>query len=310
VTAFPDGPTTSGSSRCYQVTHRTVYRYSDVVTSSYGRGFLTPRDSVRQRCLSHELVIEPEAADSSTSRDGYGNISSYFHVTDRHHTLSITSNSVVEVDPPPPELYGGGSARAPWEIARPVGLDGALATEFTLDLRPPEITDEVRAYAAPSFEPERPLIEVLRDLTSRIYSDFTYRSGSTTVSTRVNEVLAAREGVCQDFARLAIACLRANGLAASYVSGYLATDPPPGKARMLGIDATHAWASVWTPQNQWLGVDPTNDQMVDERYITVGFGRDYADVPPLRGIIYTDSDKSVIDVAVDVAPCEGGMLRA
>jgi transglutaminase-like putative cysteine protease len=310
VTAFPDGPTTSGSSRCYQVMHRTVYRYSDVVTSSYGRGFLTPRDSVRQRCLSHELVIEPEAADSSTSRDGYGNISSYFHVTDRHHTLSITSNSVVEVDPPPPELYGGGSARAPWEIARPVGLDGALATEFTLDLRPPEITDEVRDYAAPSFEPERPLIDVLRDLTSRIYSDFTYRSGSTTVSTRVDEVLAAGEGVCQDFARLAIACLRANGLAASYVSGYLATDPPPGKARMLGVDATHAWASVWTPQNHWLGVDPTNDQMVDERYITVGFGRDYADIPPLRGIIYTDSDKSVIDVAVDVAPCEGGMLRA
>jgi transglutaminase-like putative cysteine protease len=285
--------------------HRTVYRYSDVVTSSYGRGFLTPRDSARQRCLSHELVIEPEAADSSTSRDAYGNISSYFHVTERHQRLCITSKSVVEVDPPPADLYGGGSARAPWEIARPVGLDGALATEFTLDLQPPEITDDVRAYAAPSFEPERPLIDVLRDLTSRIYSDFTYRSGSTTVSTGVNEVLAAREGVCQDFARLAIACLRANGLAASYVSGYLATDPPPGKQRMIGIDATHAWASVWTPQNQWLGLDPTNDQMVDERYIIVGFGRDYADVPPLRGIIYTESERSVIDVAVDVAPYEG-----
>lgn len=300
-----DGPVTSGATRCYQVTHHTVYRYSDVVTSSYGRGFLTPRDLRRQRCLSHELVIEPEAADSSTSRDGYGNISSYFHVTQRHHTLSITSESIVEVDPPPPELYGAGSALAPWEIARPVGLDGALATEFTLDLQPPEITDEVRAYAAPSFEPGRPLIEVLRDLMSRIYSDFTYRSGSTTVSTQVAEVLTAREGVCQDFARLAIACLRANGLAASYVSGYLATDPPPGKERMIGIDATHAWASVWTPQNQWLGLDPTNDQMVDERYIIVGFGRDYADVPPLRGIIYTDSESSVIDVAVDVAPYEG-----
>jgi transglutaminase-like putative cysteine protease len=256
------------------------------------------------------LVIEPEAADSSTSRDAYGNISSYFHVTERHQTLSITSSSVVEVDPPPAELYGGGSARAPWEIARPVGLDSALATEFTLDLQPPEITDELRAYAAPSFEPGRPLIEVLRNLSSRIYSDFTYRSGSTTVSTQVSEVLAAREGVCQDFARLAIACLRANGLAASYVSGYLATDPPPGKERMIGIDATHAWASVWTPQNQWLGLDPTNDQMADERYITVGFGRDYADVPPLRGIIYTDSKRSVIDVAVDVAPYEGGVLRA
>jgi transglutaminase-like putative cysteine protease len=310
VTAFPDGPTASGSSRCYQIVHRTVYRYSDVVTSSYGRGFLTPRDSARQRCLSHELIIEPDAADSSTSRDVYGNISAYFHVTEHHNVLSITSKSVVEVDPPPPELYGGGSARAPWEIARPVGLDGALATEFTLDLEPPEITDELRGYAAPSFEPGRPLIEVLRDLTSRIYTDFRYRSGSTTVSTGVNEVLAAREGVCQDFARLAIACLRANGLAASYVSGYLATDPPPGKERMIGIDATHAWASVWTPQNQWLGLDPTNDQMVDERYITVGYGRDYADVPPLRGIIYTDSESSVIDVAVDVAPYEGGVLRA
>jgi transglutaminase-like putative cysteine protease len=287
-----------------------VYHYSNVVTSSYGRGFLTPRDLTRQRCLSHELVIEPEAADSSTSRDIYGNISSYFHVTERHTALSITSKSVVEVDPPPADLYGGGSARAPWEIARPVGVEGALATEFTLDLQPPEITDELRAYAAPSFEPGRPLIDVLGDLTSRIYSDFAYRSGSTTVSTQVAEVLAAREGVCQDFARLAIACLRANGLAASYVSGYLATDPPPGKERMIGVDATHAWASVWTPQNQWLGLDPTNDQMVDERYIVVGFGRDYADVPPLRGIIYTDSESSVIDVAVDVAPDEGGLLHA
>jgi transglutaminase-like putative cysteine protease len=298
------------TARRYQVSHRTVYQYSDVVTSSYGRGFLTPRDSERQRCLFHELLIDPEAADSSTSRDTYGNVSSYFHVTERHDRLIVTSHSVVEVDPPPPALYGGGSARAPWEIARPVGVDGALATEFTLDLQPAEITDELRDYAAASFEPGRSLIEVLRDLSSRIYADFTYRSGSTTVSTSVREVLAAGEGVCQDFARLAIACLRANGLAASYVSGYLATDPPAGKERMIGIDATHAWASVWTPQNQWLGLDPTNDQMVDERYITVGFGRDYADVPPLRGIIYTDSESSVIDVAVDVAPYEGGMLRA
>jgi transglutaminase-like putative cysteine protease len=237
-------------------------------------------------------------------------VSSYFHVTERHSRLSIISESVVEVDPPRQELYGAGSALAPWEIARPVGPDGALATEFTLDLQPPEITDEVRDYAAPSFTPGRPLIDVLSDLTSRIYRDFAYRSGSTTVSTGVNDMLAAREGVCQDFARLAIACLRANGLAASYVSGYLATVPPPGKERMIGIDATHAWASVWTPQNQWLGLDPTNDQMVDERYIIVGWGRDYADVPPLRGIIYTDSESSVIDVSVDVAPFEGEVLHA
>ncbi|MCV7226976.1 transglutaminase family protein [Mycolicibacterium komossense] len=297
-------PGGADGSRCYRITHRTDYRYSDVVTSSYGRGFLTPRDSSRQRCLTHDLEIDPEPADSSTSRDVYGNLSSYFHVTQRHYALSVTATSVVEVDPPPPDLYGAGAAVAPWEISRPVGPDGALASEFTLDLQQAEITDAVREYAAPSFIPGRSLIEVLIDLNARIFDDFTYRSGSTTVSTLVSEVLAAREGVCQDFARLAIACLRANGLAASYVSGYLATDPPPGKERMVGIDATHAWAAVWTPQNQWLGLDPTNDQMVDERYIIVGWGRDYADVPPLRGIIYTDSERSVIDVSVDVAPVE------
>ena len=298
------------TTRRYRVSHSTTYGYSDVVTSSYGRGFLTPRDSDRQHLLSHSLHIDPEPTDSSTSTDAYGNVSSYFHVTERHRSLSVVSESVVEVGPPPPELYGAGSAAAPWEIARPVGPDGALATEFTLDLQPPEITHEVRDYAAPSFEPGRPLIETLRDLSARIFRDFTYRSGSTTVSTKVADVLAAGEGVCQDFARLAIACLRANGLAASYVSGYLATDPPPGRERMVGIDATHAWASVWTPQNQWLGLDPTNDQMVDERYIVVGWGRDYADVPPLRGIIYTDSKSSVIDVSVDVVPFEGDVAHA
>jgi transglutaminase-like putative cysteine protease len=304
----------SGVTRRHRVTHRTEYRYSDVVTSSYGRGFLTPRDSLRQRCIAHELIIEPAPTDSSTSRDVFGNVSSYFHVTEPHHALIVTSDSIVDVFPPPPTRYASGPALRPWEDARPEGPRGALPTEFTLDLNPPEITDEVRRYAAPSFAPHRPLIEVLRDLTSRIYADFTYRSGSTTISTGVNEVLAAREGVCQDFARLAIACLRANGLAASYVSGYLATDPPPGKDRMIGIDATHAWAAVWTPQEpgqfEWLGLDPTNDQMVDERYIIVGRGRDYADVPPLRGIIYTNSESSVIEVAVDVVPFEGDVLHA
>jgi transglutaminase-like putative cysteine protease len=185
-----------------------------------------------------------------------------------------------------------------------------LATEFTLDLTPPEITAAVREYAAPSFTRYRPLIEVVRDLNSRIFTDFTYRSGSTTVSTKVSDVLRAREGVCQDFARLAIACLRANGLAARYVSGYLATDPPPGKERVFGTDATHAWAAVWMPsrgvgESNWIGLDPTNDQLVDERYVVVGWGRDYADVPPLRGIIYTDAEHSVIDVSVDVAPIAG-----
>jgi transglutaminase-like putative cysteine protease len=300
-----DGPAAGNpAARQYRVTHRTEYHYSDVVTSSYGRGFLTPRRTSHQRCLSHELTIEPSPADSSTSRDAYGNLSTYFHVTEAHRLLAVTSASVVEVDPPPAGFFDSESARAPWEAARPAGMDGALAIEFTLDLDPPEITEEVREYAAPVFSPGRPLIDVLHDLTSLIHTDFTYRSGTTTVSTGVAEVLAVRTGVCQDFARLAIACLRAYGLAAGYVSGYLATEPPPGRERMVGIDATHAWAAVWMPGNQWLGLDPTNDQMADERYVIVGGGRDYADVPPLRGIIYTNSQDSAIEVAVDVVPCD------
>ncbi len=295
---------TTGSRR-YRVSHRTDYRYSDVVTSSYGRGHLTPRDTGRQRRLAFDLDIDPAPADRSTSRDAYGNVSSYFHVTKPHRRLSVVGRSVVEVDQPPADLLTAADVRAPWEDALPHGQDGVLAVDFTMDLQPPEITAAVREYAAQSFVPGRPLIEVLTDLNARIFSDFTYRSGSTTVSTKVEQVLAAREGVCQDFARLAIACLRAHGLAASYVSGYLATDPPPGKERMFGVDATHAWAAVWTPQQRWLGLDPTNDQFVDERYITVGWGRDYADVPPLRGIIYTDSEYSVIEVSVDVEPFGG-----
>lgn len=297
-----DPPQPPAPTRHYRINHRTQYQYSDVVTSSYGQGFLTPRDLTRQRCLAHELLIDPAPADHSISRDVYGNVRSYFHVLAHHRALTVHSTSVVEVNPVMPGYYTQAAAHAPWETARPAGPQAALAVEFALDLQPPEITEAVRQYAAPSFSPQRPLVDTIRDLGHRIYTDFSYRSGATTVSSRVDEVLAARAGVCQDFARLAIACLRANGLAASYVSGYLATDPPPGKERMVGIDATHAWAAVRTSQGQWLGFDPTNDQLVDERYIVVAWGRDYADIPPLRGIIYTDSESSVIDVSVDVAP--------
>lgn len=295
----------------YRVTHRTLYRYSDDVTSSYGRGYLTPRDTEWQRCESSELIVEPEPSDSSTGRDLYGNLSSYFHVTTPHRELSVTAHSVVDVENPAPPGAGWHQA---WELARPAYGEptgaAALATEFVLDLATPEITDEVCDYAAVSFTPERPLGEAVVDLMGRIYRDFEYRSGSTTISTKVSEVLAAREGVCQDFARIAATALRSQGLASRYVSGYLATNPPPGQARLVGADATHAWAAVWVPVDGWVAFDPTNNTVADERYVTVAWGRDYADVPPLRGIIYTDSESSTIKVSVDVAPCEESPAHA
>ncbi|MGW4371670.1 transglutaminase family protein [Nocardia takedensis] len=294
------------ATRRYRVLHRTTYSYSAEVTSSYGRAYLTPREFPGQRLLEHDLRIDPTPSDRSVGADVYGNTSAYFHVTAEHTKLEVTGTSVVEVDRPATV-----EDTLAWEQARPSVVSGPLAVEFTLDLNPPEIIPEVAEYAAESLRPGRPLLEAVVELNSRIHADFTYRSGSTTVSTRVADVFAAREGVCQDFARIGAACLRSHGLAARYVSGYLATDPPPGKERMVGADATHAWSAVWLPGDsagdragQWVGFDPTNDQLADERYVTAAWGRDYADVPPLRGIIYTDARESMIKVSVDVAPLE------
>lgn len=292
----------------YQVTHRTTYHYSDEVTSSYGRGYLTPRETDWQHCGSHTVTVDPEPSDSSTARDVYGNLSSYFHVTTPHRELTVLARSIVDVRSAPPVEP---CWQRPWHESRPAEVDpaqtsgaSARAVEFVLDLVPAEITDDVRAYAASSFVDDRPLGEAVIDLMARVYNDFTYRSGATTISTKVSEVLAAREGVCQDFARIAITALRAQGLAARYVSGYLATNPPPGRPRLVGADATHAWAAVWLPPDRWVAFDPTNNTIADDRYVTVAWGRDYADVPPLRGIIYTESESSTIEVSVDVAPCQ------
>lgn len=304
----PDHPdvaqpsTSAADSRRYRVTHRTRYDYDNVVTSSYGRCYLQPRDMPGQRVLTSAIVIDPEPADRSTGVDIYGNSDSYFHVRTPHRRLEVTGTSTVEVDPVDQALLDSAAARGPWEAARPLGADAARAVEFRLDVDPPEISAAVIDYAREIFVPGAPLLDVVLDLTGRIFRDFTYRSGSTKISTRVDTVLARREGVCQDFARVAIAALRSQGLAARYVSGYLATDPPPGRERIFGADASHAWAAVWLPGDRWIAFDPTNDKLVDERHVTVAWGRDYEDVPPLRGVIYTESRKSKIEVSVDVSP--------
>ena len=154
-----------------------------------------------------------------------------------------------------------------------------------------------------SLTPGRPIGEAVTDLMHRIHADFDYDSTATTVTSTVAEVLRKRAGVCQDFAHFALACLRSHGLAARYVSGYLATQPPPGKDRVVGADASHAWLAVWMPGSaDWLAIDPTNNQWAGERYVTVAWGRDYGDVSPVKGVIFTKAKKSTLRVAVDVAP--------
>ncbi|MCB1293171.1 MAG: transglutaminase family protein [Gordonia sp.] len=300
--------------RRYQVMHRTSYSYNDEVSSSYGRCYLRPRDLPHQRVLTAGVMIKPEPNDRSTGVDVYGNSDAYFHVRSDHTELVVVAESLVEVDPVDPALFVTPGATGPWEQARPGPLGSAVLREFAMDLYPPEITPAVRAYASRVFVPGRPLAEAVRDLTTRIFHDFTYESGSTAISTKVDTVLERRKGVCQDFARVALACLRSVGLAGRYESGYLATDPPPGRERIYGADASHAWAAVWVPgetpgaetpgPGYWLAFDPTNDKWVDERHVTVAWGRDYDDVPPLRGVIYTDSTRSEISVSVDVCPVD------
>lgn len=299
--------------RRLRVVHRTTYRYTGDVTASYGRAHLRPADTGAQRCLHHDVVVSPVPVDVAESRDEHGNAQLYFEVDTAHTTLEVVATSTVETGVPDPDPAVLGT---PWELARPRwsghpdGADPAdpdpagtaTAVAAVLDVVPPEVDADVLAWAAVSLTPGRGVGEAVDDLTTRIHAEFRYESGSTSVSTRVAEVLAQRRGVCQDFARLALACLRGHGLPARYVSGYLATTPPPGRERVVGADATHAWAEVRLPDGSWLGFDPTNDCRVDDRYVVVARGRDFADVSPLRGVIHTEEASSRIEVSVDVAP--------
>jgi transglutaminase-like putative cysteine protease len=157
------------------------------------------------------------------------------------------------------------------------------------------------SYASASFTTGRPLLEAVCDLTRRIYTDFTYDPKATSVSTPLSDVLRDRHGVCQDFAHLQIGCLRALGLAARYVSGYLVTQPSPGHAPLVGVQASHAWVSVYGPGCGWIDLDPTNNVLPSDRHITVAIGRDYGDVSPINGV-FLGGGEHTMDVAVDVVP--------
>lgn len=287
----------------YRVSHRTTYSYDEDVSDSLGIAYLVPRELPWQRVVSHELTLEPATDDSTTDLDYYGNTTTYFQVTSAHRVLDILATSQVEVDIP---AYDPEALAIPWESARPMQredvADAWQAQDFALPSSLADQTAAAQAYAAESLAPGRPVGEAVSDLMHRIHADFAYDKTATTVSSTVDDIFDKRAGVCQDFAHLTLACLRAHGLAVRYVSGYLATTPPPGKERLVGADATHAWAAVWIPDGGWLAVDPTNDQWVDDRYVTVAWGRDYADVPPVKGVIFTEAKRSTLKVEVDVAP--------
>ncbi|HEX4360834.1 MAG TPA: transglutaminase family protein [Pseudonocardia sp.] len=291
----------------YEVTHRTEYHYPSTVSSSFGEIVMLPRELAGQACLRSELTIEPAPHDLRERLDFFGNRTAYFAVLAPHTRLSVTATSLVRVHDR--QVRPSAEAELPWERAReawgrPLSDEALDACQFVLDSPLVTSSEQLAEYATPSFPPGRPLLASVVDLSSRIHRDFEFLPGVTEVKTTIEEVFARRAGVCQDFAHVTIGCLRSLGLAARYVSGYLETRPPPGKARLAGADVSHAWVSVYVPGAGWADVDPTNDQLVNDRYVTTAWGRDYTDVPPLKGVIFTQGDVQDLRVSVDVVPVD------
>ena len=287
----------------YDVRHRTTYRYGQPVSISHHVLHLMPRHSDRQVRLDSEITISPRPAVRTDAQDYFGNPVTFVTIQEQHDELVLEARSTIDVTVPtdwPP------TQSMPWDgifrhLEQNPSTENLDTLQYAFDSPFAAASAELAAYARQSFPPGRPVIEAARELTRRIYTEFRYESGATSVATPVADVFRQRRGVCQDFAHLELACLRALALPARYVSGYLLTRPPPGKPKLVGSDASHAWISVWCPEAGWVDLDPTNDTIVRDEHVTLAWGRDYGDISPVNGVIFGGGEHS-IDVAVDVNP--------
>jgi len=290
----------------YDIRHVTSYSYENPVGFARCSLRLEPRDGDGQELLSHSVDIRPRPAERTVRRDFFGTHTESVLIEVPHRTLRIDSRSRVSVFRRAP----GRATQSPaWESVRDMAFEASslgptspIGYVFASPLVPvqPPVTD----YASLSFAPGSGILAGAVDLMHRIRTEFKYDRKATVISTPLKEVFEKRHGVCQDFAHVMIAGLRGLGLPAAYVSGYLRTIPPPGKPRLQGADATHAWVSLWCGEGiGWVGLDPTNDVLVENDHIVLAVGRDFSDVSPVDGII-VGSRKQKLGVAVDVLPVE------
>lgn len=286
----------------HKVIHKTDYTYHDTVSICHNIVRLIPRSTNKQFCKQSIVTINPEPDVFIEYDDFYGNKLIYFTIEKEHKNLSVQVISEIEKLLPAYEQLPKNNGIT-WEEAN--RLTHTITPELIdvkqfIAITPMTAADEaIATYAAFSFPPGRSLFDCSKNLMNRIFSDFKFQSGFTTISTPLSVVMKERKGVCQDFAHLAIACLRSLGLAARYISGYIETIPPPGVKKLTGVDASHAWFSVYIPDNGWVDFDPTNNLLPADQHITIGWGRDYADITPLKGVIMS-SGQHQLKVSVDV----------
>lgn len=292
----------------YAVRHATRYDYATSVDLAAHLLHLAPRDDLPgQRVLSAAILADPLPSRRRDGLDHFGNRTTWLALDAPHTTFEVVSEAEVEVDfAPPPEPAATPAWEAVAEAAREGGAAGGAwaAAEFAASspMLPP--TPAAGAYALPSFPPGRPVLAALLDLNARIAREFRFRAGVTTIATPVAEILARREGVCQDLSHLMIAALRALGLPARYVSGYIRTRPPPGQPRRRGADQSHAWVGCWLgPECGWVDLDPTNAIVVRDEHVVLGWGRDFGDVSPVRGVVLGGGAHGLA-VSVDLEPVE------
>lgn len=285
----------------YRIAHTTSYEYSEPVSICHNEARLVPRMTAFQMPGPTRLAIEPSAAELCEDRDYFGNTVHFFTLEEAHARFSVTAFSEVDVIPYEQPVLGLSPA---WESVRDAARqdsspDGLRALEYTLESPYVRFSDGLFEYAAPSFSARRPLLEAVFELTRRLFADFKYEPGSTTIATPLDDVLATRRGVCQDFAHLELGMLRMLGLPARYVSGYV-HNTPISAPRLQGADATHAWLSVYCPGFGYVDFDPTNGTIPKDEHITLAWGRDFSDTSPLRGVILGGGEHRV-RVGVDVS---------
>lgn len=288
----------------YKVTHTTQYKYAARVTNCFNLANLIPKNTHRQKCINSRITVSPKPTHTSQRTDYFGNQSYHFEIQTAHSELVIKAESEIQVQESSADLrldLGMNYGDALRFFKQNTSHEVIKAREFILDSPMIKVTEALADYARPSFTLSRPLYSCVTELTRRIYEDFQYTPGFTTIATPLSEVLEHKRGVCQDFAHLEVGCLRAMGIPAKYVSGYMETLPPPGQQKLVGADATHAWVAYFSPNEGWIEFDPTNDLRASNQHIVTAEGRDYYDVTPVKGVIFGGGKGPILSVSVDVA---------